>query len=192
MLEDFHFDLDVLLEELEKRGWTKIAVQAPEGLMRSAIELSRAMGGLGLETIVLVNPCYGACDLAQTPEGFHGVVHLGHAHFPGQDAVFVELPSKADNLGAIEENCHLMPDRIGLAATVQHLGLLENAKTILEKCGKRAYIGQGRGRSVHGGQVLGCNLSSARDVEAEVDAFLFIGTGRFHPEGMAMSTGKKV
>ncbi|MBI4155350.1 diphthamide synthesis protein [Candidatus Woesearchaeota archaeon] len=35
--------------------------------------------------------------------------------------------------------------------------------------------------SVKGGQILGCNVESAKKIQNKVDAFLYIGLGMFHP-----------
>ena len=40
------------------------------------------------------------------------------------------------------------------------------------------------------GQVLGCSYSAAKALD--VDEYLFIGTGQFHPLGIALATGKRV
>lgn len=74
-------------------------------------------------------------------------------------------------------------DSIGLVATAQHLDELARAKQFLESRGKKAFIG---------GQILGCNLENALKIEKKVDAFLYIGSGRFHPLGIALKTKKRV
>jgi len=50
-------------------------------------------------------------------------------------------------------------------------------------------VGRGDGRIFHPGQVLGCNFSSAVSVAEDVDAFLYLGEGDFHP--LAASFGIK-
>jgi len=42
------------------------------------------------------------------------------------------------------------------------------------------------------GQVLGCNALAAQDIVKDVDAFLFIGTGIFHPLNIAWKTNLPV
>lgn len=69
--------------------------------------------------------------------------------------------------------------RLGLLTTVQHLHLLLEAKKALKG-------------SVLGGQVLGCDVSNAVKIAKKVDAFLFIGSGNFHPVQVAIKTGKRV
>ncbi|MBI2671341.1 diphthamide synthesis protein [Candidatus Woesearchaeota archaeon] len=43
-----------------------------------------------------------------------------------------------------------------------------------------------------GGQVLGCNVNNALRIKDKVDAFLFIGSGDFHPLGALYKIGKPV
>lgn len=76
-----------------------------------------------------------------------------------------------------------LPKKIGLLATIQHLHKLEDVRKQLESCGKKA---------VTGGQVLGCDASNAKKIEDDVDAFLFIGSGEFHPIKIAMEAKKPV
>jgi len=42
------------------------------------------------------------------------------------------------------------------------------------------------------GQVLGCDVSAAIKIQNKVDALLYIGSGRFHPIGVAINTKKDV
>ncbi len=46
--------------------------------------------------------------------------------------------------------------------------------------------------SVAGGQVLGCNAAMALKLAGKVDAFLFVGSGVFHPINVALQAKKPV
>jgi len=82
--------------------------------------------------------------------------------------------------------------QVGLVTTAQHGDFLDEAKKILEKNGFDVIIGYGFSRIKFAGQVLGCNFSAATSVKDDVDLFLFIGSGDFHPLGLMLSTGKPV
>jgi 2-(3-amino-3-carboxypropyl)histidine synthase len=69
--------------------------------------------------------------------------------------------------------------KLGITTTIQHMHLLPSAKKKLKN-------------SVIAGQVLGCDVSNALKIAKKVDAFLFIGSGNFHPVQIAIKTGKKV
>lgn len=66
--------------------------------------------------------------------------------------------------------------KAGIVGTIQHLQELENAAK--------------QTKGILGGQVLGCNTENALKIEKKVKCFLFIGSGKFHPLKIAMSTGK--
>ncbi|MDI6860008.1 MAG: diphthamide biosynthesis enzyme Dph2, partial [Methanocellales archaeon] len=57
------------------------------------------------------------------------------------------------------------------------------------KHGKTCIIGKGDSRVKHGGQILGCNFSAAR---VDVDEFIYLGSGNFHPLGVTLATSKRV
>jgi len=83
----------------------------------------------------------------------------------------------------------LKGNKIGLISTLQFLDSLESAKEFLEKKGKTVKIGKGK---IYPGQILGCDVSSAKSIEDEIDSFLFIGSGKFHPLGLSLKTEKPV
>lgn len=72
---------------------------------------------------------------------------------------------------------------IGLVTTAQHLNKLDDMAVLLRKNGKKVFVG---------GQILGCNQKKALEIQDKVDCFLYIGSGRFHPLGVAMKTSKPV
>lgn len=81
---------------------------------------------------------------------------------------------------------------IGLVATVQFVGQIDEIKKTLENAGKKVFVGASRQHCVYPGQVLGCDVGSALNVEKEVDCFLYVGTGAFHPLGIAIKSEKPV
>ena len=46
--------------------------------------------------------------------------------------------------------------------------------------------------AVLGGQVIGCNASSAEKLKEQVDAWLFVGSGEFHPVQVALKTQQPI
>jgi 2-(3-amino-3-carboxypropyl)histidine synthase len=72
-----------------------------------------------------------------------------------------------------------LPKSVGIVTTIQHLHKINEVKGQIPD-------------SVLGGQVLGCDASSARKIKDKVDAFLYIGSGEFHPIEIAIETGKDV
>jgi 2-(3-amino-3-carboxypropyl)histidine synthase len=83
-----------------------------------------------------------------------------------------------------------LPEKICLVTTVQFVDYLSDIKKYLEKKGKNIFIG--KGKQVYSGQILGCEQSSALELNEKADAYLYIGDGYFHPIGIALKTKKDV
>lgn len=98
-------------------------------------------------------------------------------------ALFIEAKSNADVKKAVEKSLKFLPKKVGIVTTAQHKHRLKEIKEILEKNKIKAEIG---------GQILGCDVSKAKKIKNKVDAFLYVGSGRFHPIGVQLETGKKV
>lgn len=92
------------------------------------------------------------------------------------------------NLSNLDMN--LLPKNIGLATTVQFLDFVDEIKKYLESHGKQIFIDKMRQK--YEGQLLGCDVGGADKIKDKVDAFLYIGTGVFHPLGIALNIDKDV
>ena len=86
----------------------------------------------------------------------------------------------------------LFGTKIGLTTTPQHIDVLDSACKILSENGFETVVGKGDNRIDFPGQILGCNFTSATKIKDDVDMFLHIGSGNFHPLGMMISTDKDV
>lgn len=91
---------------------------------------------------------------------------------------FVEARSDAV-LKLSKEQIAMLPKKVGVATTIQHFHKICD---VLEQVPG----------SILAGQVLGCNAASAKKINPDVDAFLYIGSGVFHPIEIAVETGKEV
>ncbi len=94
------------------------------------------------------------------------------------ETLFIEAKSNID-VKLSKEQIAKLPKKIGIAATIQHLHKIKDVQ-----------------KQIHGsliaGQVLGCSAEPAEKIKSKVDAFLYIGTGKFHPVWIAVRTGKDV
>jgi 2-(3-amino-3-carboxypropyl)histidine synthase len=99
------------------------------------------------------------------------------------DKIFLEAKSTVDIKKAVEKAIKLLPKKVGIVTTAQHKHKLDEIKAILERNKIKAEIA---------GQVLGCNASNAAKIKDKVDAFLYVGSGRFHPIEVSLETGKEV
>ena len=193
----FDFELDRAVAWINDGGFSSVALQLPEGLKVRAAEVSDFLhSSTGAEIIVVGYPCYGACDLFDYKGVADALIHYGHSPIPsmGDDpnVMYVESRSDATVDPSVMDSLASLPQRVGLLATVQYLGLIPSVKGMLEKSGRTALVGKGDRRICHPGQVLGCNCTAAESISDEVDAFLFIGEGDFHPLAAAFGMQKPV
>ncbi|MDV0445040.1 hypothetical protein MmiAt1_05950 [Methanimicrococcus sp. At1] len=202
----YDFETKAVFDEIEKISKAKdgervvVGLQFPEGLKKHALSLASLIEEkTGAEVYISADPCFGACDLdMRLIEKSDILFHFGHAELK-QGAVenkvkFIETRSKVDVSNAVRAALSLLPEQvIGLLTTVQHVHQLEAARKILEDAGKTVIISHGDSRIAYPGQILGCNFSAAHSDESEkCEAFLYIGSGQFHPIGAAISSQKRV
>ncbi len=87
-------------------------------------------------------------------------------------------------------NIAKLPKKLGLITTIQFIDYLDDIKHFLEKNNKTVFIN--KGKQPYHGQVLGCDISSTENLKDKVDAYLYIGDGRFHPTAVAFKQDKQV
>ena len=103
--------------------------------------------------------------------------------------MMVEGRYKGDiNLSNLDTS--VLPKSIGLATTVQFLDYVDEIKQYLES--KGAIVFADRMRQKYDTQLLGCDTGAAEKIKDNVDAFLYIGTGVFHPLGISLNIEKEV
>ena len=190
----FDFDLDRVVDLINKSDARTVGLQFPEGFKRQAFSIAREVEDkTGALVLVSGNPCYGACDIDMALKGSVDILfHFGHSELvDGLDnVIFMETPARVDighvvKMAAIE----LDAGTVGLVTTVQHVHQLDKARNILGSRGMSCVVGTGDSRIKYPGQLLGCNFSAA---EVKCDSYLYIGSGKFHPLGVAVATGSKV
>jgi len=200
-LNEYDFQERLLVDIINQRGARRVLIQLPDGLKGHGLELARLIESeTGALAILSADPCYGACDLALDDARHLNadlIAHFGHSAFQSKTeipVVYIEAGSCLDIDGVVKRALPLIRNlrRIGLATTAQHIHRLSDAKRILTESGKQVFVGRASGRVGQDGQVLGCDFSAAKAVADEVDGFLFIGGGDFHPLGLALATGKPV
>jgi 2-(3-amino-3-carboxypropyl)histidine synthase len=78
-----------------------------------------------------------------------------------------------------ESELKKLPKKIGLQTTVQFVNHLKEIQDQLIKHDIKPILK--KAKQIYPGQILGCDVSSANNIKDKVDAFLYIGTGKFHP-----------
>jgi 2-(3-amino-3-carboxypropyl)histidine synthase len=188
-------DMDGIIEIIRSSGAKIVGLQAPEGLKRALPNMAREISDkIGAEVIISGDPCYGACDIdLDLGKEVDLVIHLGHAELgEGPDKfIYFEASMPGDLKDAVGNSIPLLKGRrIGIATTVQHVHKLKEALKVLQDHDIQGVIGPACGRARYPGQVLGCFFGTVKGLD--VEEYLFLGTGRFHPLGIALSTGKRV
>mgnify|MGYP001035677896 CR=1 FL=1 len=192
--------LDLQLEravsEVRSRKAKLVGLQMPEGLKTKARDFADALEKVtGCQVVVLGDPCYGACDL-KAPHGLDLLVHVGHAPIPDlrpeMPTVFLEVRMDYGPVEVISKITARIKARVGLVATAQHVHLLPSVEDALKGLGRTVLIGQGDDRLNAPGQVLGCNVTSALSIMKDVEQYIFLGSGYFHPLAVSLGTGLPV
>ena len=194
----YDVELEQIKELVKERRAKRVGLQMPEGLKTAAAAIAAAISKeTGADVILSGNSCYGACDVDEKLGAIVDVLfHFGHSAFFSfsvseelqKKVRFIELRSSVDVKPVVEKaKAEIKRDCVGLTATVQHVHALKEAKKLLARSGTKAVIGKSRLK--YEGQVVGCEFSSANVPCTEI---LFIGSGSFHPIGLALYTGKRI
>jgi len=192
----FDFEEDRLKREVKRLKAERVLIQLPEGLKPEGSRLARIVEDAGAVAIVSADPCYGACDLSvREAKNLRAdlLVHFGHSRIiersEGISVIYIEARAMASRSPAVAEALHLLKlwNRIGLVTTIQHLHTLADIRRQLLKANKTAVIGDASNQ-LYPGQIIGCDYSNARVLMKDVDAFLFVGGGKFHALGVALAT----
>ena len=94
----------------------------------------------------------------------------------------IHIKAKA-NIENINFDTNELPKKIGIVTTVQYTGALKKLELFLKE--KKFQV-------FNAIQILGCKQNSAIKIKDKVDAFLYFGTGKFHPIGLAINTNKPI
>jgi len=188
-------ETDRLLEVIRGRNPKTVGLQFPVGLRTKAVELAQEIEAkAGVTCLVSADPSFGACDIAEMPVDL--IVHLGHAPMPHlryHRVFFYDLPSPPlKSLAFVDAAEALLPKRVGLLTTTQFRGWLPAIREHLERKGHEVHVGEPDRRVAYAGQLLGCDYHTATTVAGDVDGYLYIGTGDFHPLGVAILVDKPI
>lgn len=93
--------------------------------------------------------------------------------------LFISAKSPVDLTLPDEAVKKLASLKVGIVTTIQHLHNIHSVKKQLP-------------HSILAGQVLGCRADAAGRLGATLDAFLYVGSGEFHPVQVALSSSKPV
>jgi 2-(3-amino-3-carboxypropyl)histidine synthase len=196
-MSEFDFEEQKIKQQIVRLDAKRVLLQMPQGLKPQATRLAKIVEDYGAVPLISVDPCYGACDIAETEAASLGVdliVHFGHARLLKEEktpTLYIEAYANLQIDAAVKAAIPLLGSyrSIGLVTSIQHIKTLEAAKKILTDAGKVVFVGNSE-QMEYVGQVIGCNYSNATATARQVDAFLFVGGGIFHALGVALGTSK--
>jgi 2-(3-amino-3-carboxypropyl)histidine synthase len=198
----YEIDLEKAVKIIKNKNFKRVLLQLTEGLK---IHISKFIEFLNNETNVSIfvsaDQCFGACDIVNSEFrelNIDFVIQIGHApisnieNFP-IPTIFVNAKSDIDISKVITKAVKsIKGKKIGLLTTSQHIHMLKKASKILIENNLEPIIGKGDSRLEYDGQIIGCDFSAASSILKQVDSFLYIGSGNFHPLGIILSTNKPV
>jgi len=201
-IQDYKINLKKAVNRINEKKYRRVCLQIPEGLKSKSFEIVDFIKNhTHAEVIISADPCFGACDISDykfNNLNIDFILHVGHVEIPNLsyksiDTLFLNAITDLD-VGIVLKKAieKIEGKKIGLITTAQHLHKLDEIKEILIKNNFVPKIGKGDKRISKDGLILGCNFSSAESIQDEIDSFLFIGSGNFHPLGLMINTDKPV
>ncbi|MBI4043612.1 MAG: diphthamide biosynthesis enzyme Dph2 [Candidatus Diapherotrites archaeon] len=191
--------LEELWKEAQKLKPRHALLQIPEGLKAQATEIAGFFEGKGVTCTLLMDPCYGACDLADDKAKTLGadlLIHFGHSKMlhTGMRVIYwpIEYEVKKQMVQGLgnalstlkkEKGIHTF----GLYAAIQFSEKLKEIAKTLESQNLHCLVGQG---DLFEGQLLGCDVSTRKTVEEKADANVYFGDGLFHALAIAFASTK--
>lgn len=197
----YDLELDKVIAKIKEMEAKRVLLQLPDGMRPFAVQMTNAINIATSASVFLSgNSCYGACDISfDQARGLNVdlIVHYGHTQYVDNldiPVLYLRASIDVDVDKLVEAVVPLLEpfEKIGLATTVQHVHQIEQIHRKLSEKGVQGVIGSGIGKTPLDGQILGCSYGTVIAVKDEVDVYLYIGGGRFHPTGIVMSTGKPV
>ncbi|MEM1574608.1 MAG: diphthamide biosynthesis enzyme Dph2 [Nitrososphaerota archaeon] len=189
-----------IIEKIREINPSKILIQSPAGLKNFAIKVSDELNNIGIPTIISANPCYGGCDVAFNEAkniNANLILHIGHSKFLSKHEVrtlYYEYHYKdfkpLEN--TLRKAIPLINGRnIGIAVTIQWIEMLKKTINFLKEYGINGIIGKKCGLAQYNGQIIGCDYSTAKIIEKNIDSYIVIGS-IFHALGLKLITEKNV
>jgi len=201
-ISSYYIDLEKAVGTINKNNYKNIVLQVPEGLKYIFKDITDFLEEKTKANIYIsTDPCFGACDIpsffCEYPD-IDLIIQIGHLPIPQFSEsiipiIFLNAFSNVDVSKVVEKALpSITGKKIGVVSAAQHIHKIDDVKNILIKNHFEPVIRIGDKRIDSPGQILGCNFSAATKIIGDVDMYLFIGSGTFHPLGLLISTKKPV
>jgi 2-(3-amino-3-carboxypropyl)histidine synthase len=196
-------EFEEVIDEIKDKDYDKIGLQGPDGIKPQIIDYADQLEEQGFETVIIGASTFGACGIADEKAermGADALIHVGHTRFlhperqDMDDLNVYYLPYREDRdlMGVLKEHYNEIEEKtVGLVGVTQYMDRAEKAREFLEDKGYEVVEGKTGLRTTEPGQVLGCDAGAAHNIAEKVDAFVFLGSGHFHPSQVS-ETGEKV
>jgi 2-(3-amino-3-carboxypropyl)histidine synthase len=197
----YNLELERVKDAIIQYKAQRVLLQLPDGLRPRAYQIVNALKeSTGARFFLSGDSCYGSCDLAlsQGKElNVDLIVHYGHSGIDQNHEIptlYIHAEIDIDIESLIEEATPIISEwqNVGVVTTIQHIHQLDEIAEKLRSKGKIVKVGKGSSKIPYDGQILGCGYSTALEVRDDVDGYLYIGGGQFHPRGLILSAGKPV
>jgi len=185
-MEDF-------LKQLKQMKAKRIFIQYPEGLKTKIKEIGKQLEKEGFETVICCEPVFGACDIRDIEAKrleCDAILHIAHTDFGLKSdlpVVYWDYFFDVDPIPILKKEFKKIENynTIGIFTSLQYMSAMKKVKEFLESKGKKVLVEKSE---KYEGQVLGCRIQVAIKLKDKVDCFLYVGAGKFHPLGVALST----
>ncbi|MCK5177672.1 MAG: diphthamide biosynthesis enzyme Dph2 [Candidatus Aenigmarchaeota archaeon] len=172
-----------------------VAVSVPEGMKTDLKKISQLIESQSSESLLITEPCFGACDLRDYEAKLFGCdlfIHFGHSDFGLKTLIptqYIEVFSDYSPIKDLRKDIEKIKKykKIALCSTIQHILKLEEIKNFLEQENKTVFIAKSK-KAKYNGQILGCDASGVEAINNKFDCILFIGGGMFHPIALLEKT----
>lgn len=200
---EYYLPLDKVVEMVRDQGAKRVGIQFPNGLRDRAWEVAETLvQHTDVIPVISGDLCFGACDLVDrdlVEMDVDLLLHFGHFEMPHLahqykiPVIFVPVHTATPLMPAAVAALHsLVGKKVAITTVAQHADKLGAVIAYLDENGVNCKTARGDARLYNPGQLIGCNYTAAITLEEEVDCYLYLGTGDFHPLGLAMSTDKPV
>ncbi|MFB6145441.1 MAG: diphthamide biosynthesis enzyme Dph2 [Candidatus Nanohaloarchaea archaeon] len=193
-----------VLEEIKKEDYDIIGLQGPDGIKPQIIDYAEDLKEEGFDTVIVGASTFGACGIADEKVermGADALIHVGHTRFLHPEGADMNdydvyyLPYREDRpiIQVLKDNVDELneEDTLGIIGVTQYMHRADEAREFLESEGFEVVEGKTGLRTTEVGQVLGCDAGAAHNISHKVDAFVFLGSGHFHPAQVS-EAGKDV
>lgn len=201
-ISNYFIDIEKAINLIKVQNYNNVAIQLPEGLKNDSKSIiENIKNKTNCNIILFADPCFGSCDIPYYELNdlkIDLLIHIGHTRIPNIKnknipIIYLNAESILDVSKVVKKSIpYLKGKKIGIVTSAQHIKKLDEIIKILKEHNLNPIISKGDNRISKIGQIIGCNYSSAMKIKNNIDSFLYVGSGNFHPVGLALNSKKSV